>query len=1055
MSNPAAQAGRAETRWLSPQDWSLRVKLGVALLVPSLIAVVLGGLRVADQAGEAAEFDRVARYATAQDQVARLVKRIQDERLRSTEFVVAGRGGDQSALQAAFAAVDAEEAANRSAVAEIADIDATVLSAQRQAEQAMSRLPQLRSLVLSADDPAAAVVSRYSELIGQVLPLGSALLRGVNTPGASGLAGALSGLSETRNEATLEQSLITVAAASQDVRGLELAGLPASEARLTGGLDNFRTALDTAQRARFAGVIAGQANSDRARLATELIGLGPDQSLPAGTAVRATTVFGGFVTELDAAEGGIRAELAATGEAARSRAVNLAVLNVIVLLAALIIGALIVGLIARELLLSLRTLRSSALDIAQKRLPDAVQRMRGGTAPDVNVTPVPVHTREEVGEVARAFDAVHEQAVRLAAEQAILQNTVNSMFVNLSRRSQSLVDRQLQLIEELESNEQDPDQLASLFRLDHLATRMRRNSENLLVLAGNDPAKRSAHHVPVVDVLQAAVSEVEQYERVTVEQPPAVAILGRAANDLQHLLSELLDNATTFSPPETQVMMSARRDGSGSLVVEIVDRGIGMQPPRAGGDQQPVRRHRRQPDDRVPADGPVRGRPARRPARGAGAAGVRWHLRRRPVHGRPAAGHDGQEGQRDHRAGHRSGAPGGHRSGRQRAALRSGRGWPAPPGPPVRGEPPSWSRRSAPAAEPPAVVADEPPVGPAAAGRATPGGAPAGLRRGTGRRGRRRGSRGARAHHGRAGPDGVDCGDRAGRRRRAARGCPRFARRRPGASAGRGAAVGEPAEAEPAAVEQVSSGESVAADPVATTADNGRHRRRPAWRPRSCSGRPGARPTTMRPPGLRSSRRSPPAGSGPTVRYRSTGSPTWTEHRPRASQPADRPTRRRVRPPEAAPAASWPPIRSVPARDDFAPPPTTAGGRRSRPAGTPPIDTVPGTDLPRRTPGAQLLPGGITSRRNGPVRPGRRGDPLAAGELPARDPQWPHRTGSSRAGHRRRGRRQSREREPRGRWSRARRPRDRECRRQLPDRQRPGRGRRRRPRRCRRRQRRQ
>ena len=210
-------------------------------------------------------------------------------------------------------------------------------------------------------------------------------------------------------------------------------------------------------------------------------------------------------------------------------------------------------LITRAIISSLRTLRGAALEVAQKSLPDAVARMRGGTVPDVNVAPVPVHTREEVGEVARAFDVVHAQAVRLAAEQATLQNTVNSMFVNLSRRSQSLVDRQLQLIEELESNEQDPDQLASLFRLDHLATRMRRNSENLLVLAGTDLAKRSTHHVPIVDVLQAAVSEVEQYERVTVEQPPTVTVLGRAANDLQHLLSELLDNATSFSPPETQV----------------------------------------------------------------------------------------------------------------------------------------------------------------------------------------------------------------------------------------------------------------------------------------------------------------------------------------------------------------------------------------------------------------------------------------------------------------------------------------------------------------------
>ena len=130
--------------------------------------------------------------------------------------------------------------------------------------------------------------------------------------------------------------------------------------------------------------------------------------------------------------------------------------------------------------------------------------------------------------MARAFDAVHGQAVRLAAEQAALQANVSAMFVNLSRRSQALVERQLQLIEALESNEQDADQLSNLFQLDHLATRMRRNSENLLVLAGTDLAKRNMAPVPVVDVLRAAVSEVEQYQRVVVQAPPAASIAGRA-----------------------------------------------------------------------------------------------------------------------------------------------------------------------------------------------------------------------------------------------------------------------------------------------------------------------------------------------------------------------------------------------------------------------------------------------------------------------------------------------------------------------------------------------
>jgi anti-sigma regulatory factor (Ser/Thr protein kinase) len=178
--------------------------------------------------------------------------------------------------------------------------------------------------------------------------------------------------------------------------------------------------------------------------------------------------------------------------------------------------------------------------------------------------------------VARAFDAVHGQAVRLAAEQAALQAGVSAMFVNLSRRSQALVERQLQLIEQLESNEQDSDQLANLFQLDHLATRMRRNSENLLVLAGTDLAKRNIAPVPMVDVLRAAVSEVESYQRIVVQTPPTATVAGRAASDVVHLLAELLDNATNFSPPDSQVVMSTARASDGSIVVEIADRGVGM-----------------------------------------------------------------------------------------------------------------------------------------------------------------------------------------------------------------------------------------------------------------------------------------------------------------------------------------------------------------------------------------------------------------------------------------------------------------------------------------------
>ncbi|GAA3224751.1 hypothetical protein GCM10017691_13020 [Pseudonocardia petroleophila] len=552
------------SRRFSPRDWSLRVRLAVVLLVPGILAVVLGGLRIADQTGEAAELDRVARFATAQGAVAGLVEQVAQERYAATTYVAGGRTGDAAALQSGFGRVTDIRAALEPVLADLYPDDPALVGAVRQADQAIARLSDVRGLTLTSAAPASAVAARYTGLVSQLSELDGALLRGVNSTEVNGLATGLSGLTAARNEASLQYALVA--------SGDDSTELAASDARMGNALADFRTALDPGQRVRYGAVIAGPANTARAGLVQGVL------AAPGTVPPRTPEVFDGILGELDAAEDGVRAELTSTAQQRGSAATALAGVNAVLLLLALLVGAVIVGLIARAMLTSLRTLRSSAMDVAERRLPEAVQAMRSGSMPDVDVEPVPVTSREEVGEVARAFDAVHSQAVRLAAEQATLQANVNRMFVNLSRRSQTLVDRQLQLIEALESNEQDPDQLSSLFRLDHLATRMRRNSENLLVLAGTDLTKRSAQHVPVIDVLQAAVSEVERYERITVESPPPLAILGRAANDVQHLLSELLDNATNFSPPDAPVRMSVVRSGTGPLVVEITDTGVGMPP---------------------------------------------------------------------------------------------------------------------------------------------------------------------------------------------------------------------------------------------------------------------------------------------------------------------------------------------------------------------------------------------------------------------------------------------------------------------------------------------
>ncbi|HEY0637735.1 MAG TPA: ATP-binding protein, partial [Pseudonocardiaceae bacterium] len=259
------------------------------------------------------------------------------------------------------------------------------------------------------------------------------------------------------------------------------------------------------------------------------------------------------------------------------RASDRAGLASVVLFAALVLAAAVGAVITRQLLGSLGVLRRTALDVAERDLPRAVATIRDGGLPDTTVRPVPVHTTEDVGQLARAFDAVHLQALRLAADEAILRSGYGSLFVDLSRRSQGLVQRQLQLLERLERDEEDPDQLATLFQLDHLATRMRRNNENLMVLSGSgEQSRRAGEPLSVVDLLRAAISEIEHYRRVELRPPPDLEVASRAAGDLVRLVAELLDNATAFSPPDTTVAVAAHRSESGALMINVIDHGIGM-----------------------------------------------------------------------------------------------------------------------------------------------------------------------------------------------------------------------------------------------------------------------------------------------------------------------------------------------------------------------------------------------------------------------------------------------------------------------------------------------
>ncbi|MEY9847067.1 signal transduction histidine kinase [Streptacidiphilus sp. BW17] len=264
--------------------------------------------------------------------------------------------------------------------------------------------------------------------------------------------------------------------------------------------------------------------------------------------------------------------------AAAGQAKSDMIINGAAALAALILASIVTTLVSRSMTRNMRRLRDSAQTIASERLPELVRQL-SKTDPgrvDLSVEPIPVSGKDEIAEVARAFDDVHREAIRLAAEQALLRGNVNAIFTNLSRRSHGLIERQLDLITDLENNEADPDQLENLFKLDHLATRMRRNGENLLVLAGEDAGRTWGEPIPLVDVLRAAASEVEQYERIELAGIPETDVVGPAVTDLVHLLAELLENATTFSSPQTRVRVTATRLPDQRVLVEIHDKGIGL-----------------------------------------------------------------------------------------------------------------------------------------------------------------------------------------------------------------------------------------------------------------------------------------------------------------------------------------------------------------------------------------------------------------------------------------------------------------------------------------------
>ncbi|MFI7598930.1 nitrate- and nitrite sensing domain-containing protein [Actinoplanes sp. NPDC049681] len=245
-------------------------------------------------------------------------------------------------------------------------------------------------------------------------------------------------------------------------------------------------------------------------------------------------------------------------------------------LAALIVSVVFSVRIGRSIVGRLIRLRREALAMAGERLPTVVRRLQRGEPVDVDAeTPPLEYGRDEIGQLGHAFNEVQRTAVQSAVEEADVRRGINEVFLNIARRSQTLLHRQLALLDKMERRETEPQELEDLYRVDHLATRMRRHAEDLVILAGAAPGRGWRNPVSLIDVVRGAISEVEDYKRIDIVSIEASAVLGRAVGDVIHLLAELLENAASFSPPQTRVQVVGQALPNG-YAMEIEDRGLGM-----------------------------------------------------------------------------------------------------------------------------------------------------------------------------------------------------------------------------------------------------------------------------------------------------------------------------------------------------------------------------------------------------------------------------------------------------------------------------------------------
>ncbi|MGA5037413.1 nitrate- and nitrite sensing domain-containing protein [Streptomyces capoamus] len=576
---PGSARARGGRRSLRPR--TVRAKVVSLLMVPVVSLLALWGYATVTTAQDVARLRQAQRVdAELRAPVAAAVTALQTERTEAVRYATdprAGNGGDLEDLAArSDRAVARLRLGRHSTVADSQELPADVSRRLDAFVSGAERLRTLRTAVRSHKAGWDETYARYTKAIGAAFAVDGALT-GIQQADVASDARVLLEFSRASEALAQEDALLGSARTTGALRGERLRLFSASVATRRALTEAAVADLPAAERAAWRDLARSPDHTGLGAAEDRLLAAGPG-SRPGDTAPQAA-----WNTAYARVQDGMRTIATATGRAVAGRAdpVTRGLLSpagaaVLLGLAAVATSLVISVRIGRALVVELVSLRNDALEIARRKLPEAMRKLRAGEEIDIRAeAPAGPPAEDETGQVAEALTTVHRAALRAAVERAELASGISGVFVNLARRSQVLVHRQLSLLDSMERRSDDPDELSDLFRLDHLTTRMRRHAESLIILSGAAPGRAWRMPVSLTDVVRAAVSEVEDYARVEVRQFPEAHVTGAAVADLTHLLAELVENAAQFSPPHTRVRVTGEPVGNG-YVLEIEDRGLGM-----------------------------------------------------------------------------------------------------------------------------------------------------------------------------------------------------------------------------------------------------------------------------------------------------------------------------------------------------------------------------------------------------------------------------------------------------------------------------------------------